>query len=185
MRGRAGVAGDPRPAVRADENPDRKAQFAFVRPALSPDPRVRDAFFDSLGDVANRRREPWVLEGLSYLHHPLRAAASREVHPPQPRDAARDPADRRHLLSEALDGRDAHGPQLRERRADGPGVPRRACRRTIRSGCGGSSCRRPTISSERAALKQPVLRLLRDASRTRCRRARRTRTTATMPIRHC
>ncbi len=58
------------------ENPDRKARFAFVRPSLSPDRSVRDAFFDSLAHVQNRRREPWVLEGLSYLHHPLRAAAS-------------------------------------------------------------------------------------------------------------
>ena len=65
----------------ATKNPDRKAQFAFVRPALSPDPTVRDAFFDSLADVKNRRREPWVLEGLSFLHHPLRAAASEKYIP--------------------------------------------------------------------------------------------------------
>ena len=32
----------------------------------------------SLADVANRRREPWVLEGLRYLHHPLRADASEK-----------------------------------------------------------------------------------------------------------
>jgi aminopeptidase N len=63
------------------ENPDRKARFAFVRPALAPDPHVRDAFFESLGDVQRRRREPWVLEGLSYLHHPLRAEASRPYIP--------------------------------------------------------------------------------------------------------
>jgi aminopeptidase N len=32
--------------------------------------------------VNNRRREPWVLEGLNYLHHPLRAEASaRYVRP--------------------------------------------------------------------------------------------------------
>jgi len=58
------------------QNPDRKARFAFVRPALSPDQATRDAFFESLKDPANRRHEPWVLEGLTYLHHPLRAAAS-------------------------------------------------------------------------------------------------------------
>jgi aminopeptidase N len=63
------------------ENPDRKARFAFVRPALSPDPGVRDAFFDTLRDAGNRRREPWVLEALSYLHHPLRASASRKYIP--------------------------------------------------------------------------------------------------------
>jgi aminopeptidase N len=63
------------------ENPDRKARFAFVRPALSPDQATRDAFFASLADVKHRRREPWVLEGLTYLHHPLRAAASEKYIP--------------------------------------------------------------------------------------------------------
>jgi aminopeptidase N len=60
------------------KNPDRKAQFAFVRPALSADARERDVWFASLADVANRRREPWVLEGLRYLHHPLRAHESEK-----------------------------------------------------------------------------------------------------------
>jgi aminopeptidase N len=60
------------------KNPDRKLQFAFVRPAISGDVRERDAWFASLADVANRRHEPWVLEGLRYLHHPLRSAASEK-----------------------------------------------------------------------------------------------------------
>ena len=60
------------------KNPDRKAQFAFVRPSLSADPAQRDAWFAALMDPANPRREPWVLEGLRYLHHPLRAAASEK-----------------------------------------------------------------------------------------------------------
>jgi aminopeptidase N len=63
------------------ENPDRKARFEFVTPALSADPAVRDALFASFGDVGNRRREPWVLEALSYLHHALRAAASEKYIP--------------------------------------------------------------------------------------------------------
>jgi aminopeptidase N len=58
------------------ENPDRKARFVFVIPSLSADPAEREQWFVALRDVANRRREPWVLEGLSNLHHPLRAAAS-------------------------------------------------------------------------------------------------------------
>jgi aminopeptidase N len=58
------------------ENPDRKGRFQFVMPALSADPAERDRWFRALSDVDNRRREPWVLEGLSYLHHPLRADAS-------------------------------------------------------------------------------------------------------------
>jgi aminopeptidase N len=60
------------------KNPDRKAQFAFVRPAISADPREREAWFAALADLANRRREAWVLEGLRYLHHPLRADASEK-----------------------------------------------------------------------------------------------------------
>ncbi|HEY2382040.1 MAG TPA: M1 family aminopeptidase [Terriglobia bacterium] len=59
-------------------NPDRKARFEFVMPALSGNPQIRDAWFQSLKDVQNRRREPWVLEGLAYLHHPLRAAESEK-----------------------------------------------------------------------------------------------------------
>ncbi len=60
------------------QNPDRKARFAFVRPALSADPAVRNAFFESLKNVENRRREPWVLEAVAFLHHPLRAEASEK-----------------------------------------------------------------------------------------------------------
>jgi aminopeptidase N len=64
------------------QNPDRRARFAFVRPALSADRRVRDDFFVSLGNELNRRHEPWVLEALGFLHHPLRAAeAERYVRP--------------------------------------------------------------------------------------------------------
>ena len=60
------------------KNPDRKARLQFVVPALSDDPAVRDRFFQSLKDPANRRREPWVLDGVAYLHHPLRAATSEK-----------------------------------------------------------------------------------------------------------
>ncbi len=60
------------------ENPDRRGRFQFVMPALSADPAERERWFLSLRDVNNRRREPWVLEGLSYLHHPLRAEASKK-----------------------------------------------------------------------------------------------------------
>jgi aminopeptidase N len=59
-------------------NPDRQAQFEFVMPALSADPVTRDRFFLSLRNVNNRRREPWVVEGLRYMNHPLRAEASRK-----------------------------------------------------------------------------------------------------------
>ena len=60
------------------ENPDRLARFTFLRPALSADPAVREAFFQGLHDPAGREREPWVLAALRYLHHPLRAAHARQ-----------------------------------------------------------------------------------------------------------
>jgi aminopeptidase N len=59
------------------DNPDRKARFEFVRPALSADPAVREVFFESLSDPENRRREPWVLAALGYLHHPTRTRHSQ------------------------------------------------------------------------------------------------------------
>ncbi len=60
------------------ENPDRKGRFQFVMPALSADPAERERWFVALKNVANRRREPWVLDGLNFLHHPLRAEASKQ-----------------------------------------------------------------------------------------------------------
>jgi aminopeptidase N len=53
-------------------NPDRKAQFAFVMPALSSDAGDRDAFFERLHRVENRRQERWVAQGLGFINHPLR-----------------------------------------------------------------------------------------------------------------
>ncbi len=58
------------------KNPDRRARFAFVRPALSAEQEVRDAFFASLKKVENREHESWVQEAVGYLHHPLRATQS-------------------------------------------------------------------------------------------------------------
>ena len=59
-------------------NPDRKARFEFVMPALSDHQETRDAWFQNLMDLKNRRREPWVTEGLRYLNHPLRAGHSEK-----------------------------------------------------------------------------------------------------------
>ena len=58
-------------------NPDRRSRFAFLRPALSSDPADRERFFSALADPSNRQREPWVLDALSYLNHPLRADHAR------------------------------------------------------------------------------------------------------------
>ena len=58
------------------KNTDRKAKFKFVRRAVSVDLSVRDSFFTTLSNVANRRPEAWVTEALHYLNHPLRAKIS-------------------------------------------------------------------------------------------------------------
>lgn len=55
------------------QNPDRRERFEFIRPALSADEAVRESFFASLADAANREHEPWVGRAVIYLHHPLRA----------------------------------------------------------------------------------------------------------------
>jgi aminopeptidase N len=59
------------------QNPDRKARFAFVMPALSADPGAREQAFARFSSVDNRRREPWVLDSVAYLNHPLRASHAR------------------------------------------------------------------------------------------------------------
>ena len=78
VRGVKGSDGILAEQIARTQNPDRKAQMEFVRPALSADEKTRDAFFDSLKDVKNRRRETWVLEAVAYLHHPLRAASAEK-----------------------------------------------------------------------------------------------------------
>ncbi len=63
-------------------NPDRRAEFAFVMPALSPDTAVRDSVFASLADATNRAHERWVLDAVGWLNHPLRRThAVRYVRP--------------------------------------------------------------------------------------------------------
>jgi aminopeptidase N len=60
------------------DNPDRKAAMAFISPALSSDESERDAFFESLKQIENRQKEPWVGRALQYLHHPLRAQSAEK-----------------------------------------------------------------------------------------------------------
>lgn len=59
-------------------NPDRRSRFAFIRAALDADASARDDFFDRLRQVENRAREPWVLDALRLLHHPLRAESAEK-----------------------------------------------------------------------------------------------------------
>jgi aminopeptidase N len=81
------LRGGARTAILAEQaaritNPDRRARFAFITPALSPDPVKRDAFFASLARVENRAHERWVADGLRFLNHPLRRAhAERYIQP--------------------------------------------------------------------------------------------------------
>jgi aminopeptidase N len=58
------------------KNPDRKSQMEFTLAALSADTSLRYSFFKRISSAEERVREPWVLEGLRYLHHPLRTDES-------------------------------------------------------------------------------------------------------------
>ena len=58
------------------ENPDNRRKLEFIAPSLSADESVRDAFFASLAEARQREVEPWVLDALENLHHPLRIAQS-------------------------------------------------------------------------------------------------------------
>ena len=60
------------------KNPDNQRRFEFLKPALSEDPVMLDSFFESLKKEENRQIEPWVVEALGYLHHPLRAKQSEK-----------------------------------------------------------------------------------------------------------
>jgi aminopeptidase N len=62
-------------------NPDRRARFDFVMPALSADPAGRERAFARFRSLEGRRHEPWVLESLRYLHHPLRERHARSLIP--------------------------------------------------------------------------------------------------------
>jgi aminopeptidase N len=64
--------------IERTKDPDRKEQLVFVMPAFSSDRDERDRFFASLADVGNRRHEPWVLNALRALHHPLRGESSEK-----------------------------------------------------------------------------------------------------------
>ena len=73
-----GAAGFLETQLERFTNRDDRDRFAFIMPAVSSDPSVRQTFFESLADVENRRREAWVLDAVQYLHHPLRASTSRQ-----------------------------------------------------------------------------------------------------------
>lgn len=55
---------------------DRKREFGFIYPALSPEVSARDSVFNSLLNDENREVEPWAAAALSYLNHRLRTKES-------------------------------------------------------------------------------------------------------------
>ena len=60
------------------DNPDRRRRLEFIAPSLSANEAIRDAFFASLGDAANRHTENWVSDAVANLHHPSRLAQSEK-----------------------------------------------------------------------------------------------------------
>ena len=54
------------------ENKEKKERFNFIKNAIVD----RDNFFNSLKDENNREKEPWVIDALYYLHHPLKSSES-------------------------------------------------------------------------------------------------------------
>jgi aminopeptidase N len=62
-------------------NPDRRARFEFVRGAVSANAGERERWFRALENPANRSREVWILQGLGFLNHPLRADQSAALVP--------------------------------------------------------------------------------------------------------
>ena len=73
-------------------NPDRKARFAFVMPALSPDAAKRDAFFGSLARLENRAHEPMGGRRTAVPQSPAAPRSRRALHPAEPGAPGRDPA---------------------------------------------------------------------------------------------
>ena len=60
----------------AIKDPERKREFQFVAEAAAGDEARRTDFFLALAHGENRKNEPWVLDALGWLHHPLHGAGS-------------------------------------------------------------------------------------------------------------
>ncbi len=60
-------------------DPERRRRFQFLFPALSPDSAVRRQFLRRCLDPTDRPKETWVLDGLRWVHHPLRTASTEEL----------------------------------------------------------------------------------------------------------
>ena len=58
------------------QNPDRKKEYQFISPSVSPRKAERDSVFASLLIAGNRRVEPWASSALAHLNHRLREQES-------------------------------------------------------------------------------------------------------------
>ena len=58
---------------------EQKKRFAFLRAAASASPETRALFLKNLKNPKNRKMEPWVIDGLKLLFHPLRREASSHL----------------------------------------------------------------------------------------------------------
>ena len=58
------------------ENSDRRKEYRFISPAVSPNKAVRDSVFQSLLIAENRRVEPWAASALSLLNDAKREKES-------------------------------------------------------------------------------------------------------------
>ena len=58
------------------QNPDRKKEYQFISPSVSPRKAERDSVFASLLIAGNRRVEPWASSALANLNHRLREQES-------------------------------------------------------------------------------------------------------------
>ena len=76
------MAGDPARAARSNAESRSKGSIRFCHASTVGRCGGRERAFERLRLLENRRREPWVLESLRYLNHPLRAGhAQRFVRP--------------------------------------------------------------------------------------------------------
>ncbi len=57
-------------------NEDNKKRFRFIRPSVVTNAKTREQFFYALSQANKREVEPWVLDGLRFINHPLRAEQS-------------------------------------------------------------------------------------------------------------
>ncbi len=53
-------------------NPDKREHFKFMEAALTGDPEIRTAYFESFKSPKYREKESWVQAAAGFIHHPIR-----------------------------------------------------------------------------------------------------------------